>query len=53
MQHLVIFILAADKAMRVRSELGVTKFDCHGLYYDGMLLKYARMAGKLGMLSWE
>ncbi len=53
MRHLVLFILAADKALRIREELRVTKFDVHGLYYDGKLLKCARMAGRLGFLHWE
>lgn len=53
MQHLILFILSADKAIRIRDELKVSKHDCHGLYFDGKLLKCARMAGSLGYLSWD
>lgn len=53
MLFLILFILAADKAIRLQSELELTKLDCHGLYYDGKLLKCARMAGVLGLLDWE
>jgi hypothetical protein len=52
MVFLILFILAADKAIRLQSELELTKLDCHGLYYDGKLLKCARMAGVLGLLDW-
>lgn len=53
MQYLILFILAAEKALRLQSELGLTKLDCHGLYYDGKLLKCARMAKQCSMLDWE
>lgn len=53
MSYLILFILAADKAIRLEAELELTKLDCHGLYFDGKLLKCARMAGALGFLSWE
>jgi hypothetical protein len=52
MQYLILFVLAADKAVRLQSELGLTKLDCHGLYFDSKLLKCARMAGALGLLNW-
>lgn len=53
MRHLVLFVLSCEKAARLRLELSLTKLDCHGLYYDGKLLKCARMAYALGLLDWE
>lgn len=53
MQHLILFILSAEKALRLVVELELTKLDCHGLYYDGKLLKCARMARAQGWMDWE
>ena len=48
-----MFILSAEKAVRLVEELELTKLDCHGLYYDGKLLKCVRMARQLKLLDWE
>jgi hypothetical protein len=53
MSHLVLFIISAEKALRLQAELSLTKLDCHGLYFDAKLVKCARMARALGLLSWE
>jgi hypothetical protein len=50
---MIVFVLAAEKAMRLKVELELTKLDCHGLYYDGKVLKCVRMAGRLGWLEWD
>lgn len=47
-----MFVLSAENAILTKRELRVEKHDCHGLYYDGMLLKCARTAGQIGLLSW-
>jgi len=48
-----MFVLSAENALMTKLELRVEKHDCHGLYYDGMLLKCARTAGLTGLLNWE
>ncbi|HET6958220.1 MAG TPA: hypothetical protein VFI56_16605 [Vicinamibacterales bacterium] len=53
MQYLVVFILSAEKALRLKTELGLTKLDCHGLYFDGKLLKCVRMAAAAGLMNWD
>ena len=53
MWYLILFVLSADKALRLQTELGLTKLDCHGLYFDGKLLKCARMARSLGLSRWD
>jgi hypothetical protein len=50
---LIVFALAAEKATRLVAELELTKLDCHGLYYDGKLLKCVRMAKACEWLDWE